>query len=227
MLFPKDNFLHENKKLTEYLYEKFYQKIFEEGVTIKLKKNQELFHQGVFPSGVYIVKTGILKVFTLDRNGKEYIFCLVKSKNIIGFSTLMSGNNYLYSVSTITDCEIIAINKDFFLSLFDLNPCVLKKMNSNLINGLNTFTHNAHIIANYSVRERTALSLVNLHSFFKDLTEGVIDLSRKNHSNLVGTSVESLVRVLHDLKEEGLIEIEKSKIKILNYNQLLKVTNYF
>lgn len=101
-------------------------------------------------------------------------------------------------------------------------------MNANLIRSLIAFTHNAHIIANYSVRERTALSLINLDDFFTKLSysDGFIDLSRMNHSNIIGTSVESLVRILHDFKVENLIEVDKSKIKVLNKQGLIKASGF-
>lgn len=228
MLFPKDNFLEENQELAEYLYEFYSSKTEDVETLIKLKKNQVLFHQGVFPSCVFIVKKGILKVYTIDRNGKEYIFSLVKENNIIGYSTLMSNTSYLYSITAITNCEIVVINKDFFHSLFESDSLFLKRMNSNLIRSLIALTHNAHIIANYSVRERTALSLLNLQDFFTKLScsNGYIELSRENHSNIVGTSVESLVRVLHDFKIENLIEVDKSKIKVLNKQGLIKASGF-
>lgn len=226
MLFPKGNFLEDNQDLAEYLYKHYSNETEDVEVLIKLKKNQVLFHQGVFPSSVFIVKKGILKVYTVDGNGKEYIFSLVKENNIIGYSTLLSNTPYLYSISAITNCEIVVINKDFFHSLFDSDSLFLKRMNANLIRSLIAFTHNAHIIANYSVRERTALSLINLDEFYTKLSysDGFIDLSRMNHSNIIGTSVESLVRILHDFKVENLIEVDKSKIKVLNKQGLIKAS---
>jgi len=50
-------------------------------------------------------------------------------------------------------------------------------------------------------------------------------LSRKDHSNIVGTSVESLVRVLHDFKEEEIIKISKNSIYIIDIKKLVKICN--
>ncbi|WP_081802061.1 helix-turn-helix domain-containing protein [Aquimarina atlantica] len=50
-------------------------------------------------------------------------------------------------------------------------------------------------------------------------------LSRKDHSNIVGTSIESLVRVLHDFKEEGVIEIKENAMIIKDMEKLIGITN--
>ncbi|MBG6130073.1 CRP-like cAMP-binding protein [Aquimarina sp. EL_43] len=52
-----------------------------------------------------------------------------------------------------------------------------------------------------------------------------IRLSRKDHSNIVGTSIESLVRVLHDFKEEEVIEIKENAMLIKDMEKLIGITN--
>jgi CRP-like cAMP-binding protein len=76
-------------------------------------------------------------------------------------------------------------------------------------------------LAYNSIRQRTAEALLNAERL-KD-AKSVIAISRDDLSKMVGTAAESVIRVLSDFKEEGLIETEGGKIKILEPTKLEKV----
>lgn len=50
-------------------------------------------------------------------------------------------------------------------------------------------------------------------------------MSRKDLANLVGTARENVVRLLTELKQDGILETTGSKITILNVEKLLLITN--
>jgi len=91
-----------------------------------------------------------------------------------------------------------------------------------LINFIATFTQ-------ITVRERVALTLLILQEKFKDDVdednEIQIILTRADFANIVGTAVATLVRLLHDFKEENLIRTQGRKIFIKNKLQLLEIAD--
>ena len=52
-----------------------------------------------------------------------------------------------------------------------------------------------------------------------------MSISREDLANLAGTATESTIRTLSDLKDEKLIEIQASRITILNYQKLSNLKN--
>ncbi|MNC95938.1 fumarate/nitrate reduction transcriptional regulator [compost metagenome] len=54
-----------------------------------------------------------------------------------------------------------------------------------------------------------------------------IILPREDLASIVGIAVETLVRLLHNFKDEGLIETEGRKIRILDVKKLVKVANFY
>ncbi|MBL7917773.1 MAG: winged helix-turn-helix domain-containing protein, partial [Bacteroidia bacterium] len=81
-----------------------------------------------------------------------------------------------------------------------------------------------------SVRERVALSLLLLRDKFKKENQDSpveVDLSREDLAKFVGTARETLVRLLHDFKEEGLIETNGRKIILKKPVELSKIANIF
>lgn len=52
-----------------------------------------------------------------------------------------------------------------------------------------------------------------------------LNVSREDLSNFVGTATETLIRLLSDLKNEGIVEIKGRKIKLLQQDKLQQITN--
>ena len=71
-----------------------------------------------------------------------------------------------------------------------------------------------------SVRERLAYSLLILGDIYKP---EMINLSREDLANFVGTATETLIRLLKDFKDEGLIEIYARKLEVLDDNKLIHI----
>jgi CRP/FNR family transcriptional regulator len=53
--------------------------------------------------------------------------------------------------------------------------------------------------------------------------EELINLSREDLANFVGTATETLIRLLKDYEEEGIISTETRKITVLDSQKLLSV----
>ena len=79
-------------------------------------------------------------------------------------------------------------------------------------------------LAYNSVRQRTAEALLKVHQQKGD--KDVIQISRDDLAKMVGTAAESVIRVLSDFKDEGLIETGGGKIKILQSAKLEKVVRW-
>jgi len=50
-------------------------------------------------------------------------------------------------------------------------------------------------------------------------------ITREEIANLVGTATETAIRLLSDLRNEGVISLEGKKIQIADVNRLIKIAN--
>jgi CRP-like cAMP-binding protein len=84
-------------------------------------------------------------------------------------------------------------------------------------------------IAYNSVRKRVSNSLVKLYNRYNDNDNKdenfKMAISREDVANLAGTSTETAIRTLSDLKEEKIIEIKGSTITIIDMDKLSKMKN--
>jgi CRP/FNR family transcriptional regulator len=75
-------------------------------------------------------------------------------------------------------------------------------------------------MAQKSVRERLAFTMLILLDVFDNEP---INLSREDLANFVGTATETLIRLIKDFKEEGIVEVHTRKIHVLDRERLLQI----
>jgi len=184
------------------------------------KKNQPLFIEGSSPRGVYCINEGKVKIFARGEEGKEQIIHLAAAGEVVGFRAMFSGEPYKVSATTLEESNICFIGKTDFLNLVDTNPTlrngIMKELSKELAERATFITN----MAQKSVRERLAFSLVMLEDIYKD---EMINLSREDMANFVGTATETLIRLLKDFKEEELIATHARRVEILSREGLLRV----
>jgi CRP/FNR family transcriptional regulator len=102
----------------------------------------------------------------------------------------------------------------------DSNPTlrngIIKELSKELADRVEFITN----MAQKSVRERLAFALILLTNIYEDEP---INLSREDMANFVGTATETLIRLLKDFKEEGLIEVQTRKMTVLDAKKLMDI----
>lgn len=188
------------------------------------KKKSELFSEGDSPSMIYFVKSGNVKTYKSHPDGKELIVNLYKTGDFFGFEPLLENSPYQDTAVALEDTEAILIPKKDFLILLNSQADVSASFISLLCRKVSAKESQLVNLAYNSVRQRTAEALLKV----SELTEGKekITISREDLAKIVGTASESVIRVLSDFKDEGLIEIESGKIKVLNRVKLEKVVRW-
>ncbi|HEY3390629.1 MAG TPA: Crp/Fnr family transcriptional regulator [Prolixibacteraceae bacterium] len=202
---------------------------FSQMVVKQFKKKQNIFTEGTYPAGIYFIKKGKVKKYKSLNGGKEQIIYVCSEGELLGYAAFLSEEMYPDSAASLTDATIGFLSKDKLLKLLDqydeLSKMLMKNLSHEfgvLVNFIATFTQK-------TVRERVALTLLILHEKFKDNInendEIQIVLTRSDFANIVGTAVATLVRLLHDFKEENLIKTQGRKIVINNKLQLLEIAD--
>lgn len=184
------------------------------------KKNQSVFLTGSTPRGVYCINKGKVKVFSLGEEGKEQIIHIASEGEVVGFRAMFSGEPFSVSAETLEESNICFIAKEDFLSMIDtsttLRDAIMRELSKELSERAKFITQ----LAQKSVRERLAFSLVLLSDIYKDEP---INLSREDLANFVGTATETLIRLLKQFKSEEVIEVMTRKIIVTDQNKLLSI----
>lgn len=185
------------------------------------KKNQPIFGEGGIPRGVFCVNKGKVKIFTIGEEGKEQIIHIAKEGEVVGFRALFSDEPYRVSATTLDESNLCFISKGDFLNLVDTNAAlrntIMKELSTELADRATFITN----MAQKSVRERLAFSLI----FLDDIYDGeMINFSREDLANFVGTATETLIRLLKEFKTDDLIKTHARKIELLDKAAILRIS---
>ena len=195
----------------------------------QFKKRQNIFTEGTYPAGIFFIRKGKVKKYKSLNGGKEQIIYVCSEGELLGYAAFLSEERYPDSAASLTDATIGFLSKEKLLKLLDQYDELSKMLMKNLSHEFGVLVNFIATYTQKSVRERVALTLLILQEKFKDNVnennEIQIVLTRQDFANIVGTAVATLVRLLHDLKEEHLIRTQGRKIVILNDARLLEIAD--
>jgi CRP-like cAMP-binding protein len=187
------------------------------------KKKTGIYMEGELPNNLYFVKSGNVKSFRTNADGKELIISLYKEGDFFGYEAILENSNYGESAMALEDSELTVIPRHDFLTLLHGHPEISRTFVSMLCKKIAEKEAQLLNLAYNSVRQRTAEALLKIHTLKeKDL----VSISRDDLAKMVGTASESVIRVLSDFREEGIISIDGGKINVLHPHKLEQVVKW-
>jgi len=182
----------------------------------EFKKGDIIFDEGEHLNGIYCVRYGIAKVSKLSTNGKDQIIKFVSNGEVLGQRSIIANEPTNLRAIAVNDMSSCFIPKSIILENLRKNPNFSIEMLQNLAHELKEADDVIVNISQKSVKQRIAETLLHLEESFGVDNDGfmIIQLSREDISNIVGTATESCIRMLSELKKEKLIETSGKKIKI-------------
>lgn len=187
----------------------------------RYKKKQEIFREGEHAGFVYFISSGKVKVFHTNEEGKEYITAIYTAGEFMGYESLFESKNHIDTAETLEESEVIKISRDEFFDLVYTNRDVSRKFIELLSNKVSEKSQKLLHLAYNSVRQRTAEALITVsQKFISQGSNGFLSISREDLSNMVGTATESVIRVISEFKDEGILETRSGKIVILDIKKL-------
>jgi len=193
--------------------------------TLHYKKGQIIFSEGEPVTGVYFVYRGKVKVHK-QWGDKELIIRFANQGQIFGHRGLGHNNVYPISGTAIEPTEACFIDIDFFHSSLKVNQDFLLNLMLFFADDLQESERRMRNLAHMPVRGRLAQALVALEEKFGKTAEGFINihLSRQDIASYVGSTYETIFRLMNEFIEEGLVEVSGKDILIKDSKKLLIVT---
>ena len=192
---------------------------------LKFNKGGIIFEDGEVPNGVFFLNKGTAKLSKQGVYGKDQILRFIKEGDLIGYRSLLCGEDFQAKAEAMTEVEATFLPSDLFLQMLEVAPkfsfVMLQKIAFELGESSNTVT----FLAQKTVRERLAEILLLLEQKLGTDPEGFIKISltREEIANIIGTATESAIRLISEFKQDKLIEVEGRNIKILNHEKLIRL----
>ena len=167
---------------------------------------------------LFIIVKGKVKVTTFSESGKEVIFSLLSEGDFFGDMSLLDGNPRSATVISIKDSELRLIRRNDFKNLMEKHPGIALKLLEELTSRLRKADERIESLAFLDVTGRVAGILLQLaDERGEKLKKGVVIKSRPTHqelANMVGTTRETVTRVLKQLEIKKYITVDGKDITI-------------
>lgn len=181
----------------------------------RYKRSDIIYDNIRFKKKIGVVLRGKIEVQKNMATGKLIIMSLLKPGDIFGMAAVFHERDcYAVSLLVKTETTVLFIAEYDLLKLFQLDQMILRKYLSYVNKRIYYLNYRIECFAQEPIHERVLYYLQQLESDEKKKQGGVQNLSKSELANFLGISRPSLYRVLRDLKDQGLIMIQKNKIGV-------------
>jgi CRP-like cAMP-binding protein len=209
---------HAKKNLQAGLKEKF--------TRMMLDRGQFVFFEGDPASSLFMVESGVIEANVIHGDGKVYIFHFIFPGEIFGEGVVYGQDFYPFSTVARKEASVYRIAKEDLLPMLEADPD-FERLILRMVGGkLDSSYIKARCIAGERVERRVACILL------KTLDEGTgirgcrekVDspLTNRDISGLIGSTEETVSRVMSRLKKEGIVGTQDKQLVVLDKAALLQ-----
>lgn len=185
-----------------------------------IKKGANVLFQGEIPRMVMIVRSGIVRAYTITSSGEERTVSLYGKNDIFPFSWVMhKTSNSLFYYEAVTDVRIFQVSRQRFTAELDTNPEAARGL---LDHSANNYT--ALMLRITGLEQSRAADKIGFTLYHLVFTHGIeakdgwydidVRLSHSLFASLVGLSRESTAKNLGTLREKGIIRYESFHYRV-------------
>ena len=172
-----------------------------------------------------LVVTGLLRIYVAAPDGRTLTVRYCPPGSLLGVASLFSPPYAMPgSIQALVDADVLAVRPSLARAVADAEPAVLGALAEELAERVLAFVNEIPGSAFARVRERVARHLLDLASEQQDGAELCAPISQQALADAVGSAREVVVRILRDLRTEGIVTTRRNGIVIVAPGRLLAET---
>lgn len=183
-------------------------------VTRQYPRNTIILNEGDHSDSLYIIRSGSVKVFLGNDEGKEVILNVQGPGEYFGEMALIDSGPRSASVMTQDKVTLSLISKADFEDFLRQHPAATVKIMCGLVKRLRALTESVRSLALMDVYGRVARLLLELSQPEGEVRVIRDALTQQNIADRVGASREMVSRIFKDLREGGYIEVHDRHITL-------------
>ena len=165
----------------------------------KVAKNELLLSEGEICMDTFFVEKGLLRMYSLDRNGKEHIIQFAPENWLISDrSSLNFNQKSKYYIEAVEDSEVFLLSKDFFTSMVEKFPQTAENNDMLLQKHIRNLQNRVNSLLADTAEERYM-------TFIKMYPEILLRVPQWMVASYLGITPESLSRVRKELARKNFV----------------------
>lgn len=176
-------------------------------------------------SALFIIISGKVKISRIssEDSDKEVILSILNPSDFFGEMSLLDGMDRSATATAMDDSKIFIIQRNDFLQLLNDHPDVSIALLQELTQRLRGAGMKIKALSLKDAEGKVATVLLQLADDVGKIKQGVVEIEKlpfqHELANMAGTSRETISRTLHAFAKKGQIELEGSKLRIVDYEK--------
>lgn len=188
------------------------------------RKNANVFMEGDPKQAVFFIHKGIIKIYKIDSDGNEQIVSFLKEGDMFPHTGFFDNSPYPATSTIVEAAELFVIPIQAFEQLMLDVPTIAVKVMRVMGEKLREFQSKLQAFVTQDVNRRIISFLVRMADNHGQLSGNElkidIPMTHQEFANMVGTTRETVNRVMNNLKKEGIIEMNRQGIVIYDMKRL-------
>jgi CRP-like cAMP-binding protein len=176
-----------------------------------------VFSEGERAHAVHCIQRGVVKLYKLGPDGEELVIRLLGPGDIMGYRPLLADDLFAATARVLEETTVCTFSRELLFELLRKSPelamHIMKKLASEL--RVSEDQMMSRIVEN--VPQRTArflLWLLDAERMAQDRTPYESALRREDMAMVIGTTPETLSRILHDLERREILDLSRKSIRV-------------
>lgn len=187
-------------------------------------KGTTIFAEGEETNGVYIIISGLIKIYKLNEDGREKILAILKQGEILGEMTIFNDKSRSASALSLKPSSLLYFPDKSFSQLIENIPSLAIGIIKILSERLRKADSQLETLAFLNARNRVIYYLVQLAKehgvIIGERIEVTLSLSQSEIANFCVASRQIVNKVFIELKRKKLIQTVQKKLIVLDIERL-------
>ncbi len=176
---------------------------------------------------MFFIIEGKVKITRSSSDGKEVILTVLGRSEFFGEMAILDGMSRSATVIALEDSKLFIIHRNDFLELLKKHPEISIPLLQELTSRLRAADMKIKSLSLKDAEGKVATVILQLADTQGKVKHGIVEIEKmplqQDIANMAGTSRETISRTLHTFAKKGYIEIEGSKLRILNYEKFAEL----
>ena len=202
-------------------------KFFSQYKLLQYKKGETFLRAGDAPTGIFFIKKGFVRLYSLSSQGKELTLVLYKQGDFFPVVWTFTSQPSIYYFETLSNCEIFKAPRDKFINFVEENKHILDEIIDHILQRFQVALRRMESLTfgNASSRLASVLLIYANRLGVKQENTGIvipIPLTHKDVANLVGVARETVSIELKKFIDKGIIQRSGRFLAVKNKKALEK-----
>jgi len=190
-------------------------------------KGDILFHRGDACTGFHLILSGQIKLAFISAEGNEKVVEILSRGQSFGEAVMFMDKPYVVMAQALTDCSLLHIAKQVVFDEMARDPIFCRKIIAGLSRRLHQLMSDVESYSLRSGRDRIIGYLLREEGLGSDddvLTTGPVSIRLPTSKGIIASRLnltqEHFSRILHELIESGLIQVQGRNIHVPDLGRL-------